>query len=110
MNAEKASHTVELLNPDSAHSMARTGALKPGLDNSAAPNKVQGANTATTVTPINPIADPGKASKINPSTTAVKMAKKCHAFCGKPEGGGIRAMMIATISGVQILTVLGIIL
>jgi hypothetical protein len=80
MNAEKASHTVELLNPDNTHSMARTGALKPGLDSSAAPNRVQGANAATAVTPINPIADPGKISNISPSTTAVKMAKKYQAF------------------------------
>ena len=61
MKAEKASQTVELLNPDSAHSIARTGVLKPGLDNSAVPNKVQGAKAATTVTPISPIAEPGKA-------------------------------------------------
>jgi hypothetical protein len=59
---------------------SRTGALNSGTETSVGENKVHGAKTAVIVTPISPIADPGKASKIRPKTTAKKIAKKYYAF------------------------------
>jgi hypothetical protein len=104
MNAEKASQTVPLLKPDSAHSIARAGALKPGVASSAGPNKVHGANVATIVTPISPIAEPGNVSRINPSTTPAKIAKKYHAFWDNPAGQGVNATTIAATSGAVIVS------
>jgi hypothetical protein len=53
--------------------------MKSRAASSAGPNSAQGASVAVAATPINPIAGPGRDSKISPATTPMKMAKKYQA-------------------------------
>jgi hypothetical protein len=59
--ATKASQKVPLLKPESAHSIARPGALNPFADNSVGPNKLHGADAATMGMSISTIAVPAEA-------------------------------------------------
>jgi hypothetical protein len=103
MNAEKASQTVLLLKPESAHSIARVGALNLLADISVGPNNVHGASAAVTATPIRPIAGPGRDSRTNPKTTAMKMAKKYQACWARPSGAGTIATTVAAMIGTTVL-------
>ena len=100
-NAEKASQTVLLLKPDNAHSIARTGVLNPGVAISSGPNTVQGARTATAVTPISPIAEFGSDSRIRPATTPTKIEKKYHECSATSAGGGTKAKPTVATSGAK---------
>ncbi len=99
MNAPKMSQTVLLAKPDSAHVSAASGALKPGFASSAGPNSTYGASTATSVTPMRPMAPPGRGSTIRATITPAKIAKKYHACSARPAGGGKRASASVTPIG-----------
>src|SRR6266851_8704879 len=99
MNAPKMSHTVGLLYPDSAQLRAAFGGRKPGSDNCWGLNSTNGASTATTVIPMIAIAAPGSGSRTRPTITPTKMAKKYHAWWGRPDGAGTNARTRATAMG-----------
>ena len=94
MNAPKISHTVVLEKPDSAHASAARASLKPGFASCSGLKKTHGDSTATSVTPMSPIAPPGSGSNMRPTMTPTKIAKKYHACCGRPAGAGMSAMTI----------------
>src|SRR6188474_1831933 len=99
MKAPKISHTVVLENPDSAQFNAARASLKPGFASCSGLKKTHWDSTATSVTPMSPIAPPGSGSNMRPTITPTKIAKKYHACCGRPSGAGMSAMMIATAIG-----------
>ena len=101
MKAAKISQTVEFEKPDSAQVSPALAGLKPALARSAGPNRTYGASTVTSATPIRPIAAPGSGSSTRPTMTPAKIAKKYHACCARPSGGGKAAMISATTIGQQ---------
>src|SRR3954465_5675402 len=90
MNAPKISQTVAFEKPDNPQVRAAFAALNPGLASSAGLNSTQGESTVTVVTPMMPIAPPGNGSRMRPTMTPAKIAKKYQACCGRP-GAGITA-------------------
>src|SRR3954467_11130913 len=103
MNAPKISQTVAFEKPDNPQVSAAFAALNPGLASSAGLNSTQGESTVTVVTPMMPIAPSGNGSKLRPTMTPAKIAKKYQACCGRP-GAGISAMAIATATGASAFT------
>lgn len=102
VNAPKISHTVGLENPETAHSNALTVGLNPGWANSSELNRTYGPNRAATEIPINPMAPPGRGSKISPTIHPKKMAKNLHAWGSSPRGTGmIRMINVARIGHKQ---------
>src|SRR5687768_12054784 len=101
MNAPKINQTVEFEKPESAQVRAAFVGLKPDLASSAGPYSTHGASSVTIVTPIRPMAPPGKGSNIKPTITPAKIAKKYQACCAKPAGAGMSAIAIATTTGAR---------
>src|SRR5512137_1443270 len=99
MNAPKISHTVALEKPESSQVTAALYALKPGLASSAGENSTYGESTATTVTPISPMAPPGSGSSIKATITPAKIAKKYQACAANPAGGGSSASASVMMTG-----------
>src|ERR1700693_1515083 len=99
MNAQKMSHTVALLYPDSAQLRAALAGRKSGADNCWGLNSTNGASTATTVIPMIAIAAPGNGSRTRPTITPTKMEKKYQAWWARPDGAGTNARTTATAIG-----------
>src|ERR1700730_13249101 len=99
MNAQKMSHTVALLYPDSAQLRAALAGRKSGADNCWGLNSTNGASTATTVIPMIAIAAPGNGSRTSPTITPAKIEKYNHAKWLKPGGVGSSASTTVTATG-----------
>src|ERR1700681_4120596 len=99
MNAPPTSHTVLLANPENAHFTASLAGLNPGLASSFGLNNVHRESSAPNVIGSTPIAAGGKGSSTSAATMPANSAKKLHAFCARPVGGGSSASTAVIASG-----------
>src|SRR4029453_2325336 len=97
-NAPKISHTVLLVNPDSAHFSASAGNLNAGSAN------CDGENTRPNAPPIVPAMKPidagGNGSVIRARIVATNSPRECPANGPSPGGAGRNASTEPTMTGV----------
>src|SRR5437868_672114 len=100
MKAPPTSHTVLLANPENAHFTASLAGLNFGSASCSGANSAHLDSTAPSVMATTPVAAGGIGSSTKAATMPANRAKKFHAFCASPVGGGSRPSAMVTAMGI----------